>query len=126
MIISKISNYIGNEKARMENHINDVNTDLEKIFIAMSGRLRFGDGTDGEVGENISGQFQQFTTNATPNTEETIAHTLGSTPKGYIIFWQDKAGSLYQGPSTGTAWTSSNVYLKCSVASVTFNIFLVK
>lgn len=103
-----------------------IDYEMSQLFTALQGRIRFGTGTDGDRGENISGEFQQFTTSATPDAENTIAHTLGSVPVGYIILGQDKAGSLYQLAATGTAWTSSNLYLKCDVASVTFLVFLLK
>lgn len=104
----------------------NVDADLTSLFTAMQGRLRFGDGGDGDRGENIHGEFQNFTTSATPDAENTIAHTLGSVPIGYLILGQDKSGSLYQLSATGTAWTSSNIYLKCDVASVNFLVFLLK
>lgn len=100
-----------------------VDTDLKNIFIALQGRMRFGTGISGERGENIDGRFQTITTNATPNTQDTLAHGLGSVPIGYIVVNQDKAGSLYD---SGTAWTSTNMYFKCDVASVTFTIFVLK
>jgi len=104
----------------------NVDADLTSLFLAMQGRLRFGDGGDGDRGENIHGEFQQFTTSATPDAENTVSHTLGSVPVGCLVLGQDKAGSLYQLSDTGTAWTSSNLYLKCDVASVTFLVFLLK
>jgi hypothetical protein len=106
--------------------IRRLNDDLTKVYEAFKGRIDFGTGVDGENGVNIAGQFQEFTTSATPDAENTIAHTVGSIPIGVIIMHQDKAGSLYQGPTTGTNWTATNVYLKCDVASVTFNVFLIK
>lgn len=104
----------------------DLDSDIKKIVFAISGRIRFGDGADGTSGENISGQFQQFTSHASANTEFAVSHDLGVIPVGAIVIWQDKAGDLYQGPSTGTSWTSTNVYFKCSVSSVTFKVFLLK
>jgi hypothetical protein len=92
----------------------------------MQGRVRFGTGADGARGENIQGEFQLFTTSATPDAENTVAHGLGAIPVGYIICHQSKAGSLYQGPTTGTNWTATNIYLKCDVASVIFLVFLLK
>lgn len=111
---------------KIRNYLNDIDSDVKNLELFTQGRVSFGSGVDGERGQNISGEFQEFTTSATPDAENTIAHTIGSVPIGYVIMHQDKAGSLYQGPTTGTNWTSSNVYLKCDVASVTFNIFLIK
>lgn len=106
--------------------IDEIDKDLINLFLALHSRLRFGSGTSGDRGENISGEFLTFTTSATPDAENTTAHTVGSVPIGFIVLHQDKAGSLYQGPTTGTNWTASNIYTKCDVASVTFSIFLIK
>jgi hypothetical protein len=130
MIVNKTSNYTGMEgfddeqaKDKLARYVRDMDFDIKRLFEAIRGRLRFGAGTDGAKGENIAGEFQVFTSSATPDAENTIAHTLGSIPLGYIVMKQDKAASLYLG---GTTWTTGNVYLKCSVASVTFTLFLVK
>lgn len=115
-----------NPKVPLTEQLPIIQSNFDKLFDLAQGRIRFGRGTDGDRGENISGQFQQFTSDGSANTEFSISHSLGSVPIGYIVLWQDKAGSLYQGPSTGTAWTSSTIYLKCSVSSVTFKVFLIK
>ena len=114
-----------NQDNPIQDQINALSLALKKIYDLSHGRVRFGSGTDGDRGENMSGEFQQFTT-TTANTEVTVAHTIGAIPIGYIVLWQDKAGSLYQGPTTGTAWTDSNIYVKCSAADVTFLIFILK
>lgn len=74
--------------------------------------------------ENFNGQILTFTSDVTPDTEFSAAHTLGRVPAGRVILYQTKAGNLYQGPSTGTAWTATNAYFKCDVASVGFQIIL--
>lgn len=125
MKLAKQSNHSNNSTDKNK-HLFDIDSDLRNLFFAAQGRIRFGSGVDGERGENISGEFQQFTTSDTPDAENTIAHGLGAVPIGYIIIGQDKAGSLYQLSTTGTVWTSSNLYLKCSVASVTYKVFLLK
>ena len=115
-----------NSKLPMEQQITILQKQIDKLYYMLQGRVALGTGTDGVNGMNISGQFQQFTTSATPDAENTIPHTVGSVPLGYEILWQDKAGSLYQSPTNGTDWTSTDIYLKCSVASVTFLVFLHK
>ena len=100
-----------------------VDNDLVSLFNLSKGRVRFGNGVDGQNGENIQGQFQTFTTDATPNAEFSVTHTLGATPVGWLVFNKNKAGDLYSGT---TAWTSTTIALKCSVASVTFVVFLLK
>lgn len=134
MIVKKISNYNASRYAGddfekghdLSTDIRNYDTDFNTVFNCLQGRVRFGAGVSGQPGENIQGKFLTITTNAVANTETTFTHTLGSVPIGYLILGQDKAGSLYQLSSTGTAWTSSTISLKCSVASVTFKLFLLK
>lgn len=114
-----------NEKKPLEEQMRILQRQLDKLFDAMQGRLSFGTGIALSRGQNIQGQFVSFTSHAVANTEFSVTHSLNSVPIGYILLWQDKAGSLYQGPATGTAWTGTAVYLKCSVASVTFSSFLI-
>jgi len=128
MIVSKLLNY-NSSRYSEDNHdgdIKEIDKDLITLFNCLSGRVRFGNGNTGRDGENVFGQWLTITTNAVANTEDTFNHSCGVIPVGYIIVWQDKAGSLYQGPTTGTSWTSSSIYLKCSIASVTFKLFLLK
>lgn len=130
MKIAKLNVYspskLKDESESLKVQVSTLDKDLTNVFLAMQGRIRFGAVGDGDRGENISGEWQVFTSSATPDAENTIAHTIGAVPQGYIIVGQDKAGSLYQLAATGTAWTSTNLYLKCDIASVTFNIFLLK
>lgn len=129
MIVKKISSYNASRYATDQYDNSDVknyDTDFNTVFTCLQGRVRFGPGTSGNAGENIQGTFLTIVTNVTPNTESTFTHNMGSIPVGYLITGQDKAGSLYQLSGTGTAWTSSTISLKCSVASVSFNIFLLK
>lgn len=117
---------IAKKSSNNQRELRDINSDIRTLFTAMQGRIRFGSGGDGDRGENIHGEFQEFTSHATANTEFSVSHGLGSVPVGYLILGQDKSGSLYQLDDTGTAWTSSAIYLKCSVSSVTFLVFLLK
>jgi len=125
MKITKISNYGGSikDEKKVEALIKDFNSDLLRIVLCLNGRVRFGTGEDGTVGENIQGEFQVYTSNGSANTEDTIAHTLGSVPIGYIVLKQDKASSVYTGT---TAWSDSNIYLRQTGTSVTTTLFLLK
>lgn len=113
----------GNNKDKLDaSDITAINRDLNQLFILCSGSIFFGKAVDGYRGENMFGKYKQFTT-STANTEVTVAHGLGYVPNGRFIVWQNAAGSLYQGPSTGTAWTATNAYFKCDQATVTFMVF---
>lgn len=115
-----------NENMALEDQMTVLQTQINKIFTCLQGRISFGTGVTSVSGQNIDGEWRTYTSNAVADTEDTLAHTIGSIPLGYIVINQNKAGSIYGTPSLGTAWTSSNIYLKCSVASVTFLLFLVK
>jgi len=55
------------------------------------------------------------------NVEFTVIHNLGVVPHGYLVAYQDKAGSVYDG---GTSWTSTNIYLKASVANMNIKVLV--
>lgn len=129
MIVFQRANYNSSRYAGDKFDNSDIinnDTDIKTIMSCLTGRVRFGPGTSGNNGENIQGQFLTITTNGTPDTESSFTHSVGSTPVGYLIIGQNKAGSLYQLKNTGTAWSSTSISLKCSVASVIFNLFLLK
>lgn len=115
-----------NERLPIPEQLRTLQRQIDNLYQAVQGRISFGTGVDGTQSGNIEGEWQEFTSDAMANTEFSVTHTIGSIPLGYIIVAQDKAGSLYQMDDTGTAWTSTTIYLKCSVASVTFLTFLVK
>lgn len=71
---------------------------------------------NGDKAGNLSAQFVVYTSNGTANTEDTVSHTLGRVPVGYITVLQDKAAVVYD---SGTDWTETAMYLKTSVATVT-------
>jgi len=100
-----------------------LDTDVKNLFLLSQGRIRFGTGTDGDRGENIAGEFQVYTSNVAPNTADSISHTLGSVPVGFIVINLDKGAVVYD---SGTAWTTTTISLKCTVASTTATIFLLK
>lgn len=128
MIFSGIFNYGASKYSNPDDNGNfiEIDRDLKKIVDCLQGRVRFGAGTTGNDGENISGQWLTIVTNGTGNTESTFTHSIGSIPIGYIVIWQDKSASIYQGPTTGTVWTSTTISLKASVATVTAKLFLLK
>lgn len=72
---------------------------------------------------NISGNWQNVTTPSSPDTEFAVPHSLGIVPSFYD-YTIDRAGIVYQNPDTGTPWTTTNIYVKCSVASAEIRIFI--
>jgi hypothetical protein len=86
---------------------------ITNMHAILNGGISFGD--------NVDCSLVTFTSSATPDEENTVGHTLGKIPTGYIIYSQDKAGSLYD---SGTTFTATNIYTKCDVASVTFKLII--
>ena len=121
MKLAKISNWT--PKSDIEKYVKDIDTDIKNIVLFSLGRVRFGAATDGARGENISGEYQVFTSVITNTAENIISHGMGSVPIGYIIVNQNASGSLY---TSGTSWTTSNVYLRSSTTNTQYTIFLLK
>ena len=95
---------------------------LRRIRDVFDGRIDLVTGTKAVPEEgNLYGQVKIYTTNAVANNEDTVAHTLGRAPIGFLILNRDKAGVVYDG---GTAWTATNIYLKCDTASTTVTIWI--
>jgi hypothetical protein len=91
---------------------------LDAIALVLHGNISFGDGVSPD---NIKGQWVTFTSSGTPDAENTVAHTLGVVPVGFLIVRAPKSGYVYEG---GTTWTTTNIYLKCTAATQTVTIFL--
>jgi hypothetical protein len=77
--------------------------------------------TSGRRALNIDAVWVRYVSNAVANTEDTVAHNLGRVPVGIWVSVPDKAAVIYSG---GTAWTSTNVFLKADVLTVTVDILL--
>lgn len=120
MKVAKQSVPINREPGTYEDQLD---SDVTNLFLLSQGRVRFGTGTDGDRGENMAGEFQAYTSNATPDTADSITHTLGAIPIGFIVINLDKGAVLYDG---GVAWTDTTISLKATVASTTSTIFLLK
>lgn len=71
--------------------------------------------------DNIDAAVASFTSNATPDTEDAVAHTLGRIPTYFIVGDINKGGVVYRG---GTSFTKTHVYLKTTVASAAVKVVL--
>ena len=76
--------------------------------------------TNGKPG-NLDAIWVAYTSNGTANTEDTVAHGLGRTPADMWVGLPDKSAVIYR---STTVWTSTNVYLKASAATVVVNVLL--
>lgn len=77
--------------------------------------------TSGTRSLNIDGVWVQYVSNAVADTEDTVAHNLLRAPVGFYQGIPNKGGVAYL---SSTAPTSTNIYLKASVAALTVNLFL--
>lgn len=84
-----------------------------------------GSGSDFTFSTMINSLFQlggvvvNYTSNATPDTADAVAHTLGRVPVGYLVIQRTKAGTIYNGGAAGAFLaTATTITLKDNVASV--------
>lgn len=70
---------------------------------------------------NLGGNVVTYTTNATANTQDVVAHGLPYAPRGFLVINKSEAVDLYDG---GTAWTATNIYLKATVASANVTLIV--
>lgn len=106
------------DAAWVKQTLGDLEAEFRSIHQALDS-LGFGDGVDTD---NLVGKWIQYATNAAADTEDTIAHSLGVIPIGVIVMVPPQAGFIYKGT---TAWTTTNIYLKCSAADQDATLFLV-
>jgi len=100
------------------------NTQLRAIYMAttnLSLTIRDTAIQNNDKAGNLQAVYVTFTSNGVANTEDTVPHVLGFVPKGYIAVKQDKAAILYDGT---TAFTTTNLYLRSSVATVVWTVLV--
>lgn len=70
--------------------------------------------------DNFNAKELSFTTNATPDTQDTVAHGRNSAPTRFFVIDQDKGGVLYRSAS----FDATNCYFKNTVASVAVKVLV--
>jgi hypothetical protein len=71
--------------------------------------------------DNWDAVVASYTSNATPDTEDEVAHGLGRVPTYFLVADINKGGIVYRG---GTTFTKTKVYLKNTVASAAVKVIL--
>jgi hypothetical protein len=71
--------------------------------------------------DNFNAQIFTVADTGLADTEFSVSHTLKRVPSGYLVVNRDKAGVVYD---SGTAWTVTEIYLKCNVASTNIKIIV--
>lgn len=86
---------------------------IRNVTSIINGGLRFED--------NVDCKLVSYTSNAAPNTQDSVAHGLGKTPIGFLVYDRDKDSN---DPYRSATFDATNLYLKCSTASVAFKIIV--
>jgi hypothetical protein len=103
----------------MDSFVSTVSDVLAEHAKVINGGLGFGDGIDYD---NLMGKWISYTTNSTKDTEDTLTHNLGAIPIGFILLKPPTSGAINRGATT---WTTSRLYLQCSAAAQTAEIFVI-
>ena len=112
-------NFVKSKYVEPDQYIQPIDSDLTNIFEAFKGRIRLGTGVDGARGENIQGEFQVFTCGAA-GTTTVVAHSMSSSPIGFLPIAQNGFGAYYMATTAstevsfatlGTSGTSHTVFL---------------
>ena len=87
----------------------------------LSGNIQFGMNNNDQAKNILGFHAQNVTTPASPNTEFSIVHNLGFVPNRFWVTNMNANANIY---SSGTPWTSTTIYLKCSGSSVGISLFV--
>lgn len=98
--------------------INNYRNVFEQTDKILRGNVSFGDGTNTD---NVFGVWVTVISPVAPNTQFTVNHKLGQVPVAFDVKRKNAAGDVYD---SGTPWTKTQIFLKCSGASVTLTLFI--
>lgn len=71
--------------------------------------------------ENLENGFITIADTGGADSEITVSHTLKRIPVGFLVINKDKYCDVR---TSGTAWTTTDIYIKCSVANCNIKLFL--
>ncbi len=128
MIATKTSVFQRVDNPNYENYARNLDDDVLRLFTLTQGNVSFGKTSNGKNGQNVFGQWATVADTGTANTEFAVPHTLNFqtravVPGNFLITYINVGGVVYD---SGTTWTSSNIYLKCSAAHAKLNIFITR
>lgn len=107
--------------AQFQQRLRDFDRDLllliEDILTNLGNLLNRGLNFD----DNFDGVEVSYISNAVVDTQDTVAHTLGRIPVGFIVTDINTGGVVYR---TGTAFTATNMFLKCSKAGASIKLLI--
>ena len=71
--------------------------------------------------DNFNANLITVSDTGVADTTFVVTHNLKRVPIGYMPFYLNKAGVVYD---AGTPWTASAIYLKCNVASTLVKLLI--
>ena len=71
--------------------------------------------------DNLDAKQVSYTSNGVANTEDTVAHTLGRVPIGFIVVSVDKGATVYK----SNAFTATALKLKCTQATTAVILYVI-
>ena len=83
-----------------------------------------------ELADAVSSNFfyngvtESGTSPGTANTQFAITHNLGRIPTGYVLLAANPAGTLYQTATSGTPWTTTQIFVKATIASMSYTVYI--
>mgnify|MGYP001610293213 CR=1 FL=1 len=106
-----------NAQVRMTQYLQDLNRMARNLtFLDSDGGI-----TSGRRALNVDAVWVRYVSNGVANTEDTVAHNLSRVPLGLWVSVPDVSAVIYKGT---TIWTSTNVFLRASAATVTVDLLL--
>lgn len=98
--------------------INALAQQLILLNEVLNGKIHFGDRVDPD---NMAGVWVSTTTGPTPGTDFAVDHNLGVIPAGFILMVPPRSGVINGGI---TPWSTTQIFLKSTVAGEDFTIFV--
>jgi len=95
--------------------------DIRQMAFLLTFLDKNGGVADGLKAYNFDAVWVAYTSNGSADTEDTVAHKLDRIPNGVWAGMPDKAAVIYD---SGTAWTSTNIFLKADAATVVVNLLV--
>lgn len=77
------------------------------------------DSSGNEQSGNVDNRHIRVVTPGAPNTEFSVVHNLGRIPKAFNVVYKNASCDVYD---SGTVWTNTTIFLKCTVATVTIKL----
>lgn len=86
---------------------------IRKVAELLNGGIKFDD--------NFNAEIASVADTGVADTEFSYTHSLKRVPAGFIVINISKGGVVYD---SGTAWTATTIYLKCTQASTVVKLLI--